>query len=121
METVYSYSMVTLADLVARFELHAVCIHCQRMERIDLTELMDRFPETRTVEEVRDRVRCRGCRRRTRDIRIVYVGTNGNARGFHYRAHQYHRGAPDHEGAPATQSPSSSVPSSVSPNPDTPT
>ena len=103
------------------------------MERIDLTELMHRFPETHTVEEVRDRVRCRSCRRRTRDIRIVYVGTDGNARGFHYRAHQYHRGAlddrgvpnhrgaPDHEGAPASQSPSSSVPSSVSPKPDTPT
>ena len=114
-KTVYSYSMVTLADLVARFELHAVCIHCRRMERIDLTELMHRFPETRTVEEVRDRVRCRGCRRRTRDIRIVYVGTNGNARGFHYRAHQ------SHKGAAAAQSPSSSLPSSVSPKPDTPT
>ncbi len=113
--------MVTLADLVARFELHAVCIHCQRMERIDLPELMLRFPAIQTVEEVRERVRCRGCRRRTRDIRIVYVGTNGNARGFHYRDHQNRKGAPRGDGAPASQSPSSSVPSSVSPNPDTPT
>ncbi len=90
------------------------------MERIDLTELMHRSPEIHTVEEVRDRVRCRGCRRRTRDIRIVYVGTDGNARGFHYRAHQYDKGA-EFEDAPPSQSPSSSVPSSVSPNPDTPT
>ena len=118
--------MVTLADLVARFELHAVCIHCQRMERIDLPELMLRFPATQTVEEVRERVRCRSCRRRTRDIRIVYVGTNGVARGFHYRDHQRRKGAndggaPHSGGAPASQTPSSSVPSSVSPNPDTPT
>jgi hypothetical protein len=106
--------MVTLTDLVARFELHAVCIHCQRMEQIDLPELIRRSPATHTVEEVRQRVRCRRCRKRTRDIRIVYVGTNGNARGFHYRDHNYR----DHK---APQSPSSSVPSSVSPNPDTPT
>jgi ribosomal protein L37E len=102
--------MLTLADLVTQFELHAVCIHCQRMERLDLHELMSRLPSTSTVAEVRTRVCCRQCGRRTYDIRIVYVGIDGNARGFHYREHSV-----------KAQSPSSSVPSSVSPNPDTPT
>ncbi len=79
------------------------------MERIDLPELIHRHSAS-TVEEVRNRIRCSRCRKRTRDIRIVYVGTNGNARGFHYRNHKR-----------TPQSPSNSEPSSVSPNPDTPT
>ena len=79
------------------------------MERIDLPELILRLPQVSTVEEVRNRVRCSRCRKRTHDIRIVYVGTDGKARGFHYRKHG------------PRQSPSSSEPSSVSPNPDTPT
>lgn len=106
--------MLTLADLKAEFELHAVCIACQRMERLDLNVLMAHVSQDCTVADIRTRVRCRQCRKRTHDIRIVYVGVDGKARGFHYR---------QHNGAPSLrdQSPSSSVPSNVSPNPDTPT
>jgi len=102
--------MLTLADLVTEFELHAVCIRCERMERLDLQQLLSHVPDTCTVAELRTRVTCRECGLRTHDIRIVYVGIDGKARGFHYREH-----------SAKTQSPSSSVPSSVSPNPDTPT
>ena len=50
----------------------------------------------------------------THDIRIVYAGPCGDARGFHYRAY-------DRAHASTPQSTSSSVPSSVNPKPDTPT
>ena len=79
--------MQTLIDLVSHFELYAVCIDCRRMVRIDLHQLLQRLPGTSTVTDVRERVRCRACGRRTRDIRIVYAGPCGNARGFHYRSH----------------------------------
>jgi ribosomal protein L37E len=111
--------METLADLASHFELYAVCIECGRMERLDLPPMIERLGEAATVADVRARVRCRDCGRRTNDIRIVYVGPCGSARGFHYRDHSR-----DHE-LPQTysgdQSPSSSVPSSVSPKPDMPT
>ena len=102
--------MQTLADLAAHFELYAVCIACGRMVRIDLYRLIPSVGATRTVSEIRSRVRCRACGRRTHDIRIVYAGLCGSARGFHYRAN-----------VTPVQSPSSSVPSSVKPKPDTPT
>jgi ribosomal protein L37E len=102
--------MQTLADLVSHFELYAVCIACRRMVRLDLYRLIPRLGATRTVTDVRDRVRCRACGQRTHDIRIVYAGPCGSARGFHYRAH-----------TSVIQSTSNSVPSSVSPKPDTPT
>jgi len=112
--------METLADLVTHFELYAVCIECGRMERIDLAVAISRLGGDATVTDVRARVRCNTCHRRTRDIRIVYVGPDGSARGFHYRDHSR-----DHELPqtywPPDQSPSSSVPSSVSPKPDIPT
>jgi hypothetical protein len=100
--------MQTLSELAAHFELYAVCIHCQRMIRIDLHQLMQRLSGTSTVADVRERVRCRACGKRTRDIRIVYAGPCGRVRGFYYRSH-------------TPQSPSNSVPSSVNPKPATPT
>jgi ribosomal protein L37E len=102
--------MQTLADLAPHFELYAVCIACRRMVRLDLYRLMPRLGAIRTIADIRDRVRCRACGRRTHDIRIVYAGPCGGARDFHYRSH-----------ATAPQSTSSSVPSSVKPKPDTPT
>jgi hypothetical protein len=104
--------MQTLADLASHFELYGVCIACKRMARIDLHPLIQALGGGSTVAAVRERVRCRVCGARTRDIRIVYAGPCGNARGFHYRSHA-------HDAAP--HSPSSSVPSSVKPKPATPT
>ena len=84
-DTVYIYSMTTLAELIRHFELYGVCIECRRMERIDIASLIANGESALRVEQLRSRVRCRHCRRRTNDIRIVYAGPCGHARGFHYR------------------------------------
>ena len=105
--------MKTVGDLIERFQLYAVCTDCERMERVDIQGLIDRFGGDLTIDRCRRRLRCRGCRQRTGDIRIVYVGENGKVAGFHYRGHNGRR--------PVLQSVSSSVDSSVSPKPSTPT
>jgi hypothetical protein len=74
-----------LSDLAGHFELYAVCGGCRRMVRIDLYRLAPVLGEACTIDDVRRRVRCRACGRRTRDVRIVYAGPCGGARGFHYR------------------------------------
>src|SRR5574337_1023582 len=98
--------MQTLADIASHFELHAVCIECRRMERLDLPALLARLGATATVADVRAKVRCRGCNQRTRDIRIVYVGPGGSVRGFYYRDHSRDHELPRTYSSPA-QSPSS--------------
>ena len=105
--------MKTVSDLIERFQLYAVCTDCQRMERVDIRSLVGRFGADLTIDACRRRLRCRHCRRRTGDIRIVYVGENGRLSGFHYRGHSTRRSA--------VQSVSSSVDSSVNPKPSTPT
>ena len=82
--TVYLYSML-LAELASHFELYAVCGPCRRMARIDVHRLLDSLGARATTDDVRARVRCRACSKRTGDIRIVYAGPCGGARGFHYR------------------------------------
>jgi len=77
--------MTTLGDLRRHFELYAVCIVCQRMQRLDLAALTATLGDTTPVADVRARVRCCRCGRRTHDIRIAYAGTSGGARSFHYR------------------------------------
>lgn len=121
-DTVYTYSMRTLGDLLERFQLYAVCTDCERMEQVRVQALIERFGAALPIDTVRQRLRCRGCRQRTGDIRIVYVGEQGKVAGFHYRGAD--RGArpaiaPQH---PAARQPvSSSVDSSVRPKPSTPT
>lgn len=110
--------MNTLIDLVERFQLYAVCSDCRRMERLPLKQMIDRLGSNLTIDEVRRRLRCCECGRRTGDIRIVYVGENAKVSGFHYGAG---RPALKAVAAPAPQSASSSVDSSVSPKPSTPT
>ncbi|NJN52608.1 MAG: hypothetical protein HC809_13485 [Gammaproteobacteria bacterium] len=74
-----------LSDLASHFELFAVCGGCRRMVRVDLHRLTAELGTSSTTDDVRNRVRCRACGRRTQDIRIVYAGPCGGARGFHYR------------------------------------
>jgi len=50
------------------------------MERLDIARLIGRFGSDCAVMQVRARVRCKRCRRRTGDIRIAY-----GSGGFHYR------------------------------------
>ena len=74
-----------LAELVKRFDLYGVCIDCRRMERVDVASIVAVGGSQLDVESIRARVRCSQCKRRTCDIRIVYSGPFGHARGFHYR------------------------------------
>lgn len=55
------------------------------MEPLDLDAVVSQLGRELTVEDLRARVRCRGCRQRTRDIRIVYVGPKDRPAAFHYR------------------------------------
>jgi hypothetical protein len=102
--------MKVLADLVERFQLYAVCSDCERMERLDLGTLIVRLGGSLEISALRKRLRCGSCHVRTGDIRIVYVGENRKVSGFHYGGRR-----------PAAQPFNSSVDSSVSPNPSTPT
>ncbi len=77
--------MQSLVDLANHFELYAVCIRCKRMVRLDTRRLIQTVGEHCSIDEVRERVRCRTCGRRTRDIRLIYAGPCGGAGGFHYR------------------------------------
>ena len=105
--------MKTVGDLIERFQLYAVCTDCERMEKVDLPGLIDRYGSDLTIDGFRRRLRCGHCRQRTGDIRIVYVGEDNRVSGFHYRSHGPRR--------PGDQSVSSSVDSKVRPNPSTPT
>jgi hypothetical protein len=102
--------MTTLADLATHFELFAVCGPCRRMVRFDVRQLADTLGGDCTMDAVRARVRCRTCGRRTNDIRIVYAGRCGGARGFHYRSERSDRGATAGSGAGPTGSEVGAVP-----------
>ena len=73
--------MQTVADLLECFRVYAVCIHCARMEPVDLNKV---DPQT-TVDALRRRLKCSGCGVRREDIRIVYVGPCARAAAFRYR------------------------------------
>lgn len=77
--------MQRLGELLESFKVYAVCVPCSRMEAVDLRAAVERLGATATVADLRARVRCRGCGRRTRDIRVVYVGPADRPATFHYR------------------------------------
>lgn len=76
--------MQTLQDLVAAFRLYGVCETCQRVQDVNLAALIEREGPDYPVDRVRMRLHCTQCRQRTQALRIVYVGTEGRAAGFHY-------------------------------------
>lgn len=77
--------MNVLSDLLVAFQLYAVCSDCQRMEAVDLPALCEQIGGTTPIAAVRMRLRCRGCHKRTEDIRIIYVGEGAKLSGFYYR------------------------------------
>ncbi|MEQ8859954.1 MAG: hypothetical protein RIC56_15025 [Pseudomonadales bacterium] len=77
--------MQRLTDLVERFKVYALCVPCGRMEPVDLSRAIARLGETATVADLRARVRCQGCRQRSRDVRVVYVGPQDRPTSFRYR------------------------------------
>jgi hypothetical protein len=74
-----------MSDLIESFQLYAVCTDCERMEQVSIQKLIETHGEDLLIDQVRKRLRCSGCRVRTGDIRIVYVGEKGKLAGFHYR------------------------------------
>lgn len=77
--------MQCLIELCELFRVYAVCVPCGRMEAVDLETAIARLGKTSTVADLRDRVRCRDCGRRTHDLRVVYVGPKERPAAFHYR------------------------------------
>lgn len=77
--------MQVLKDLKNRFELYGVCVPCGRMQRLDMTLLIERLGEDANTDAVRQRIRCQSCGERRPDIRIVYAGSCGSAARFEYR------------------------------------
>jgi hypothetical protein len=77
--------MQTLNDLKESFQIYAVCVDCQRMSPMNLDMLIERFGEQFPVTDLRAKVRCSSCERRTQDLRIVYVGPRSRPTGFRYQ------------------------------------
>lgn len=77
--------MERLAELRRAFRIYAVCVPCGRMERVDLDAAVERLGPTASVADLRRRVRCRVCLRRTGDVRLVYVGPEHRPATFRYR------------------------------------
>lgn len=85
--TVFSkqFAVQTIKDITSSFTLYAVCVRCARMEPLRVERLMEELGPDTLLEDVRKRLRCKGCGERSGDIRIVYVGPGRSAAGFHYR------------------------------------
>lgn len=77
--------MQRLVDLREGFRVYAVCVPCGRMEPLRLDHAMARLGISATVADLRTRIRCRGCGRRTGDLRVVYVGPEDRPAEFRYR------------------------------------
>lgn len=77
--------MQTLEDLLESFHLYAVCVTCKRTVQLPIARLIDQVGAEVSAMEIRRRVRCSRCGERTGDIRIIYVGPDRAAAGFHYR------------------------------------
>lgn len=74
-----------LEDLRRNFHLYAVCGDCDRMEAVNIPQLLEALPADTPVAQIRQRLRCNRCQTRTEDIRIVYVGHGERAATFQYR------------------------------------
>ena len=77
--------MQKLTDLVDSFQIYGLCIPCGRMEALPLADIIYQEGPDITLQDLRGRLRCRCCGRRSEDLRVVYVGREGVAAAFHYR------------------------------------
>lgn len=77
--------MQPLVELARSFRIYAVCIPCGRMELLAIEALISQLGGASTVSDVRARLRCRECGERRADVRVIYVGPDQQAAGFHYR------------------------------------
>jgi hypothetical protein len=61
----------TVAALAERFTIFAFCLACRRDARLDPGRLVAVYGPALTIAELRERVTCRKCGGRTRELRIV--------------------------------------------------
>jgi len=59
------------ADLTRGHRLYGHCAKCGRTKVLDVNQLEQRFGPFFTLDEVRARVRCTKCKRRTNELRLV--------------------------------------------------
>lgn len=64
----------TLGDLRETFHLYAVCSDCRRVVALDICELVKKYGPMMAVRDIKARLTCGQCGKRTRDIRFVYSG-----------------------------------------------
>ena len=86
--------MKTVGDLLESFQLYAVCTDCERMEQVLIERMIEAHGVDLSIDSLRCRLRCRQCRRRTGDIRIVFVGEKAKLSGFHYRGNSPRKTTP---------------------------
>ena len=60
-----------LADLTRGHRIYGHCSKCRRTKVLDVNKLEKRFGPFFTLDEVRARVRCTQCKRRTNELRLV--------------------------------------------------
>jgi hypothetical protein len=60
-----------LADLDRGHRLYAHCPKCKRTKVLDVAKLEQQCGPFATLDEVRKRVRCTECKRRTNELRLV--------------------------------------------------
>jgi hypothetical protein len=77
--------MQTLSDLIDSFHLHAICEGCQRNTQLDISALIKKLGGETRVKQIRSKLKCSVCKTHTKDIRVVYVGTENKRAIFQYR------------------------------------
>jgi hypothetical protein len=60
-----------LADLGRGHRLYGHCANCKRTQMLDVDKLEQRFGPFFTIDDIRKRVRCTKCKRRTQQLRLV--------------------------------------------------
>jgi hypothetical protein len=78
--------MQRLTELVGGFQVYAVCPPCARMEALALEALIARFGPDVSLSDIRPRLKCAVCGERSGELRVIYVGADGQAGTFHYRS-----------------------------------
>jgi hypothetical protein len=63
----------TLADLGDRFAVHVFCSPCGRSTALGSAHLVAVYGPSFTLDELRRRLTCSKCGKRSREIRIVYT------------------------------------------------
>ena len=73
-----------MGELASNFELYGLCTMCKRMPQLNIAQLIRVFGAQTSINDIRKRLVCNRCGRRTENIRVVYRGPSGGAAQFRY-------------------------------------